>query len=198
MDTLSVTLAVVREGQDAALVQAQLRQALDSALVEARKAAKPKGLEVQTGAFSMNPRYANPSNRSAAPSIAGWTGRAELLIEGRDLPAVAQLVGRLNTLAVARVGFALSREARERVEEEVTQQAIARFRARADNYSRQFGFGGYQIREVQVGLQDAPVLMARAPMMRAAAAPSADEALPVEAGKTAVGVSVSGTVQMLR
>ena len=198
MDTLSVTLAVVREGQDATLVQLQLRQVLDAALVEARKAAKPKALEVQTGAFSLNPRYANPSNRSAAPAIAGWTGRAELLIEGRDLPAVAQLVGRLTTLTVARVGFALSREARERVEEEATQQAIARFRARADGYSRQFGFGGYQIREVQVGLQDAPVIMARAPMMRATAAPAAEEALPVEAGKTTVSVSVSGTVQMVR
>ena len=198
MDTLSVTLAVVREGQDASQVQAQLRQALDTALVEARKAVKPKALEVQTGAFSLNPRYANPSNRSTAPTIAGWTGRAELLIEGRDLPAVAQLAGRLTTLTVARVGFTLSREARERVEEEATQLAIARFRARAEGYSRQFGFGGYQIRDVQVGLQDAPAIMARAPMMRATAAPTADEALPVEAGKTTVSVSVSGTVQMVR
>lgn len=199
MDTLSVTLAVVREGSDAAQVQAQLRQALEAALAEARKAAKPRALEVQTGAFSLNPRYANANNRGAAPTIAGWSGRAELLIEGRDLPAVAQLVGRLSTLTVARVGFALSREARERVEEEVTQQAITRFRARADGYSRQFGFGGYQIREVQVGLQDAPVVMTRAPMMmRATAAPAADESLPVEAGKTTVSVSVNGTVQMVR
>jgi len=51
---------------------------------------------------------------------------------------------------------------------------------------------------VQVGLQDAPVIMARAPMMRAAAAPSADESLPVEAGKTTVSVTVSGSVQMVR
>ena len=198
MDTLSVTLAVVREGQDAAAVQAQLRQVLDAALAEARKAAKPKALEVQTGMFSLNPRYTSPANRSAAPAIAGWSGRAELLIEGRDLPAVAQLVGRLTTLTVSRVGFSLSREARERVEDEATQQAIARFRARAEAYSRQFGFAGYQIREVQVGLQDVPVMMARAPMMRAAAASSAEESLPVEAGKATVSVTVSGSVQMLR
>lgn len=198
MDTLSVTLAVVREGQDAAVVQAQLRQVLDAALAEARKAAKPKALDVQTGMFALNPRYTNPANRSSAPTIAGWSGRAELLIEGRDLPAVAQLVGRLSTLNVARVGFSLSREARERVEEEATQQAIARFRSRAEAYSRQFGFGSYQIREVQVGLQDAPVMMARAPMMRATAAPASDESLPVEAGKTTVSVTVSGSVQMVR
>jgi len=199
LDTLTVTLAVIREGPDASQVQSQLRQALDTAVTEARKAARPKAVEVQTGAFSLSPRYVNPTNRPAAPSIAGWTGRAELLIEGRDLPAVAQLVGRLNTMTVARVGFALSREAREKVEDEVAQQAITRFRARADSYARQFGFAGYQIRDVQVGLQDAPIVMTRAPMMvRAAAAGMADDALPVEAGKTTVSVTVNGTVEMVR
>ena len=198
MDTLSVTMATTREGADAAVVQSQLRQALDAALAEARKAARPKALEVQTGAFSLSPRYANPSSRSAATSIVGWTGRAELLIEGRDLPAVSQLVGRLPSMTVSRVGFELSREARERVEEETTRQAIERFRSRAESHSRQFGFSGYQIREVQVGTAEPPVMMARAPMMRAAAMPAAEEALPVEAGKTTVSSTVSGSVQMLR
>lgn len=201
LDTLSVTMAAVREGAEAATVQAQLRQALEAALTEARKAARPQALEVQTGGFSLSPRYAAASSRpagSTAPTIVGWTGRAELLIEGRDLSAVAQLTARLPTMTVARVGFGLSREARERVEEEAAQQAIARFRARAENYARQFGFAGFQIREVQVGLQEPPLMMTRAPMMRAAAMAAPEEALPVEAGKTSVNANVSGSVQMLR
>ncbi|MEI8267502.1 MAG: SIMPL domain-containing protein [Betaproteobacteria bacterium] len=198
MDTLSVTLAATREGPDAGVVQSQLRQALDAALAEARKAARPKALEVQTGAFSLNPRYASPSARSSQPSISGWVGRAELLIEGRDLPAVAQLVGRLATVSVARVAFGLSPEAREQLEQETTRQAITRFRTHADSYARQFGFSGYQIREVQVGLQEPPVMLARAPMLRAASMAEAQEPLPVEAGKTTVSSTVSGSVQMLR
>ena len=198
MDTLSVTLAATREGADASVVQSQLRLALEAALAEARKAARPKALEVQTGAFSLSPRYANPSARSSQPSITGWVGRAELVIEGRDLPAVAQLVGRLPTMSVARVAFGLSREAREQVEQETTRQAITRFRTQADSYARQFGFSGYQIREVQIGLQEPPVMLARAPMMRAASMPAAEEALPVEAGKTTVSSTVSGSVQMVR
>ena len=198
MDTLSVTLAATREGPDAATVQAQLRQALDSALAEARKAARPKALEVQTGGFSLSPRYASTPNRAAAPSIVGWTGRAELLIEGRDLQAVAQLAGRLPSVTVAQVRFALSREAREQAEEDTAQQAIARFRARAESYARQFGFGGYQIREVQVGQQEPMPVMVRAPMLRAAAMAAPDESLPVEAGKATVSSTVSGSVQMLR
>jgi predicted secreted protein len=198
MDTLSVTLAATREGADAAVVQVQLRLALDAALAEARKAARSKALEVQTGAFSLSPRYASPSSRSAAPSIEGWTGRAELLIEGRDLAAVTQLVGRLSSMTVSRVAFELSREARERVEEETTRQAIDRFRARADSHARQFGFTGYQIREVQVGTAEPPMMMPRPPMMRAAAMAAPEEALPVEAGKATVSSIVSGSVQMLR
>ena len=40
-DLLNVVLTVTREGQDATTVQTQLKQALDAALAEARKVAKP-------------------------------------------------------------------------------------------------------------------------------------------------------------
>ena len=40
-DMMSVVLAATREGTDAASVQSSLRQALDAALIEARKAARP-------------------------------------------------------------------------------------------------------------------------------------------------------------
>jgi predicted secreted protein len=75
-------------------------------------------------------------------------------------------------------------------------QGIASFRARAEAMSRQFGFAGYTVREVQVG-SGGPQPYAAAPMLRAQAAMAApDVALPTEAGKTTVSVTVSGTVQM--
>ncbi len=189
-DLLMIVLATSREGSDAATVQAQLRQALDTALTEARKAARPGQVDVRTGNFSLQPRY-TPKGQ-----INGWQGNAELVLEGRDLPALAQLAGKLNTLSIARVGYGLSRETREKVEAEVAAQAIARFRARASDYARQFGFAGYSIREVNVGTSDAmmPVPMLRARAM--AAAPMSDESLPVEAGKSAVTVQVNGSVVM--
>ncbi len=189
-DLLSVALSTTREGQDAATVQSQLKQALDAALAEARKAAKPGQLEVQTGNFSLYPRYAPKGG------INGWQGSAELLIEGRDMPAIGALTGRITTMTIARVGYGLSRELREKVEGEVAAQAIARFRAKAGEYSKQFGFAGYVIREVNVN-SDSPVMYAAAPAMRAKAmSAAADESLPVEAGKGTVTVNVNGTVQM--
>jgi predicted secreted protein len=190
-DWLSVVFSTTREGADAATVQSQLRQALETALAEAKKGAKPGQLEVQTGAFSLYPKYAPKTGQQA-----GWQGSTELVVEGRDTQAIAQLTGRISTLAIARTGFSLSREAREKIEADVAQQAIARFRARADAVTKQFGFGGYTIREIQVA-SDSP-MQQPVPMMKAQAMRSmaADESLPVEAGKALVTATVSGSVQM--
>lgn len=189
-DLLSVTLSTTREGADAATVQSQLKQALDAALSEAKKVAKPGQLDVQTGNFSLYPRYAPKGG------ISGWQGSAELIVEGRDMAAIGALTGRITTLTIARVGYGLSRELREKVEGDVAAQAIGRFRAKAADYAKQFGYGGYAIREVSVNA-DSPVIMAAAPVMRAKAmSAAADESLPVEAGKGTVTVNVNGTVQM--
>jgi len=196
-DWLTVVFSTNREGLDAAAVQTQLKQALDVALSEARKAARPGQLEVRTGAFSLYPRHAPASARAAGQGgIVGWQGSTELVVEGRDVQAIAQLAGRIQTLTIARTGFSLSREAREKVESEVAAMAIARFRSRAESVSQQFGFGGYTVREVNVSsdeMRGMPV-----PMMRAQAsrAPMEDAPLPVEAGKATVSAVVSGSVQM--
>jgi|SRR3990167_3043791 len=193
-DLLSITLAVTREGSEAAAVQSQLRQTLDAALTEARKAVRPGLLELRTGAFSLYPRYsAKPAGGNA---INGWQGRAELVIEGSDTAAISQLAGRLTGLTVARVGFSLSREAREKVEAEVAAAAIGRFKARAESYAQQFGFGSYSLREVAVGGAESGGL--QQPMYRATAmsARAGEEAQPVEPGKTTVSVTVNGSIQL--
>jgi predicted secreted protein len=191
-DLLNVVMTTTREGQDAAAVQSQLKQALDAALTEARKLAKPGQLEVQTGNFSLYPRYAPKGG------INGWQGTAELVVEGRDMPAIGQLTGRIGTMTIGRVGYGVSRELREKVEGEVTAQAIARYRAKAADYAKLFGYAGYVIREVNVGGSE-PQMYAPAPMLRAKAmSASADESLPVEAGKATIVVNVNGSVQLTK
>ena len=195
-DVLGVTLAATRDGLDAQAVQTALKRALDAALAESRRAARPDGqIEVRTGNFSLFPRYSNKGQ------VAGWQGTAELLLEGKDMAGIAQLVGRLNALpeplTISRVGYRLSKEQRAKVEAEVTAQAIERYRARAAEMARQFGYGGYTIREVTVSGNEPPPYGPVA-MMRAKPAGAADEALPVEPGKGSVMVTVSGTVQMTK
>ena len=188
-DWLTVVFSTTCEGTDAAVVQGALRQALDTALTEARKAAKPGQVEVQTGAFSLYPRYAPKGG------ISGWQGSTELIVQGRDTQAISQLTGRISSLGIARVGFSLSRESREKVEGDVAAEAIGRFRARADAVSKLFGFAGYTVREVSVATDPSQTLSQ--PLMRAQSLRAGgEEALPVEAGKALVSATVSGSVQM--
>jgi predicted secreted protein len=195
-DVLGVVFNVTREGADAQAVQSGLKQALDAALAEARKIAKPGQVEVQTGNFSLYPRYSNPKN--GQPVISGWQGSAELTVQGKDIASIAQLTGRVQTMTIARVGYTLSREAREKVEGEAVAQAITAWRAKAAQMSQQFGYTGYTVREVNVATNEPgggmPVPMVRMKAMNAAA----DESLPTEAGKQDVTATVNGSAQMAK
>ncbi len=188
-DQLVLTLGTQADGKDAAAVQAQLRQVVDAALQVARRQAEAPHMEVRTGQFSLYPRHGKNGE------IAGWQGRAELVLQGRDFGRITATAARISGMAIANLGFGLSRGERERAEGEARAQAIAAFKARAGEITRAFGFGSYLLREVAVsshggGGMPPPRVMA----MQAKA--MADAPLDVEPGKSTVEVSVSGSVQM--
>jgi len=190
-DWLSLRLQAVRDGADAATVQQQLKQALDAALALTRPEARSGQIEVRTGAFGLYPRHGRDGR------IMGWQGSAELVLEGRDVARLSALAGRVQSMNLSQVAFSLSREARQRLESEVQAQAIERFKARAEEISKAFGFSGYRLREISVSSADgASPPMPRLMAMEARAASAMDSAVPVEPGKATVNVTVSGTVQM--
>ena len=189
-DLLTMTMNTVRDGPDAATVQNQLKVALESALLEARKSALPGQMDVRTGNFNLYPRMGRDGK------LSGWQGTSELVLEGRDFARISATAGRIQTLTMGGVAFGLSREQRAKSEADVQAQAIERFKARAAEIARSFGFTGYSLREVAVsasdqGFQPRPRMMA----MEAKAA-MADAPVPIEAGKSAVSVTVSGSVQL--
>ncbi|SEK31334.1 Predicted secreted protein [Roseateles sp. YR242] len=198
-DLLTLTFSTTREGKEPSAVQGELKQALDAALAEARKVAKPGQVDVQAGAFSVYPRYgeARVNNRSNATQITGWIGSVELVVRGRDMDAISQLTSRIRTLNIAGVNYGLSREAREKAEESVVADAIANYKTKAGLYAKQFGYRGFQIGEVSVNTDGGAPMMAER-MYKPMATAAADMALPVESGKATVTVSVNGNVVMTR
>jgi predicted secreted protein len=192
-DVLTVSLQAVRDGTDANAVQSALKQLLDAALNEARKQADPVGMVVRTEGFNLSPRY----SREGKPN--GWTGTAGLVLEGKDVARVATTAGKLSGMNIVGTGYSLSRELRERNEAELTAQAIKKFRVRADEMAKQFGYSGYQLRAVSVQSGDTelgahpPMAMARATALQADAAP-----LPTEAGKGLLSATVQGSVTLTR
>ncbi len=191
-DVLVLTLGTTKEGPDAANVQTQLKQALDSALTEANRNAKPDQMDVRTGNFGLFPRYGKDGK------ISGWQGRAELVLQGRDFARITSTAGRIQSMPITQISFDLSREARAKVEGEAQTRALEEFKRRATELSRGFGFSGYTLREVTVNSNEsmpgprAPRMMA----MQAKAEAFSDAPVPVEAGKSQVQVMVSGSVQM--
>lgn len=189
-DWMTLVLSVAKEGSDAHAVQNLLKVAVDSALVEARKHVKPGQLEVQTGAFSIFPRYNNKG------VINGWQGSTEVQIQGRDMASIGQLTGKIATMTIAQVNYSVSRETREKMEAEVTALAITRFKAQAELQAKAFGYGGYSLREVSVAYEQPeighPMPMAAMKVAMADAAP----AMPVEAGKGSISATVTGSVQL--
>lgn len=189
-DLLVLTLHATRDGKDAAAVQAQLRQALDAAMQEARKGAEPGPMDVRTGQFSLSPRY-GPTGQ-----ITGWQGRAEVVLEGRDFGRITQTAARINAMVIGQVGFGLSRGERTRAEREAQGEAIRNFKSQAAELSQAFGFAGYTLREVAVSSHSsAPGPRPRMMAMEAKMS-SADAPIAVEAGKSTVEVTVLGAVQM--
>lgn len=189
-DWLTMTLSASRDGSDAASVQSQLRQAVDAALAVAKSQASAQQLEVKTGSFGVYPRHGSNGR------IVGWQGTAELVLEGRDFVRISTTAGKISSMGVGNVAFSLSREAQQKLESEVQASAIERFKAKAVEVAKAFGFEGYTLREVSVSPADQgerPLYRMRATSV--AQAP-ADASIPVEAGKSLVTVSVSGSVQL--
>ena len=182
-DWLTMTLSTSRDGNDAAAVQSQLRQAVEAALAVAKPQASTQQLEVKTGAFSVYPRHGGNGR------IVGWQGSAELVLEGRDFVRLSTTAGKIASMGVGNVAFSLSREAQQKLESE-------RFKAKAVEVAKAFGFEGYALREVSVS----PADQGERPMYRMRAASvaqaSSDAPVPVEAGKSLVTVTVSGSVQL--
>jgi predicted secreted protein len=190
-DQIVLTLSVTREAPQAPAVQEQLRVAVEQALGVLRPLAQEGQMAVRTGGFSVQPRYGREGR------IQCWAGTAEVILEGRDIPRISRAAARADSMSVGGVSFGLSPELLRSTEASVQQQAIQRFRAKAGELARGFGFSEYELRDVTVQSADAgPGPRPRMMAMEAKAAGADAAAVPVEPGKTTVTVTVSGSVQM--
>ena len=183
-------MSTTRDGADATTVQSQLKQALDSALSQAKQAAVPGQMEVRTGHFSLYPRYGKDGK------INGWQGSTELVLEGKDFPRITATAGKIQSLTMGGVSFALSREQRAKVEGEAQTLAIERFKIKAGEIAKGFGFASYALREVAINANDQGTTPRPRGMAMQAKSDLAESPVPVEAGKSTVLVTVSGSVQM--
>jgi len=182
-DLARATLFAEAQGAAPAEAAKRVNALIADALASAKAASRVK---VQSGGTHTYPVYAKGGR------IESWRMRSELALEATDIAALSELVGKLQaTLGVAGVTLAPAPETRRKAEDEATQEAIAAFRVRAQLVAATFG-KPYRIKHLSIGQQSFRPPM---PMMRAAVAQEM-AAMPMEAGESAVTVSVSGQIEI--
>ncbi len=168
-------------------VAADVNEAIQWALEMAKATADVK---VQTTQYNTYPIY-EKHNR-----IVGWRARQALRLESQDAEALSELIGKLqDKLAVESISYDVSNDARERAEERLIREALAKFRNRALLVAQQLQREGYRIVHMSVnsqGRRPAPVTYRG----RAMAAEVAMDDPAVEAGTQALTVSVDGTIEL--
>jgi len=187
-DTLTLTLQITHQGNDAASVQNHLKSVLDTALSTLQKDTSSGLMEARSGAFGVSPRYDRDGR------ITAWQGRAEWILEGTDTARISRSAGRVQGMQVSQIAFGVSTAQLQLAQAKAQTQAIALFRQRASEVAKGFAASGYVVDDVNIGYDDAS-LPPRSPMMLARAANDAAN-VPLEAGTTSVSVSVSGSVKL--
>jgi len=149
----------------------------------ARAKATP-GVEVKTSGYS--------SYQVTDKTLTRWRVQQSISLESSDFATLAALLTKLQSedaLVMSGMSFGVSNDARRKVEDALTQEAIKGWQARAQSASKALGFDAWRVGHVNV-MTGEP--MRPQPMMRMAAAAGGAAPVNAEGGNTDVTVTVSG------
>ena len=169
---------------------AKLANNINNKMHEAKKLAGAyPGIRFSAGDNQTYPVY-DQKNR-----MTGWRSRAEVRLECRDFRQCSELIGKLQSvLQLGSWEFTIADETRQRVESELTSEAIAAFRGKAEVVAKAFKSKNYRIVNMALNsrMPYAPrMAYAKAGVMAAEAAPPM-----AEGGTGSVMVTVNGSIQV--
>lgn len=191
-DQMTAVMSIEISDKDPGRLAQQMNQAVNDAL---RKAAAFPTVKTSSGNQHTWPVYG--STLTSSSKLESWRGRAELRLESRDFKAAGDLIGKLqDKLQLSGISFAVAPDTRRKLEDDLTAEAIAAFRAKADVVSLAWKAKGYKLVQMSLGSNGGgmphPVMMRSAKMMDAEAV-SAPE---LAGGETRLTVNVSGAIEL--
>ena len=132
-DRLMAELRVEASDADPARLQAEINRRMAAALERAKATAT---VTVTTGGYHVYqqpPGPPVPDRAGAHPPPPRWQGMQSLLLQSRDAGALLALAGTLQQqgLVLSSLAYELTPEAARAVEDELTEEALARLRQRA-------------------------------------------------------------------
>ena len=186
-DLLNATLYVEVNDSSSAAVANAVNKTVNEAL---RVAKEYRNVRVRSGNNRTYPVY------SRSNQLQGWRGRGEIRIESRDFEAASALIGKLQSgMQLGGISFTVAPDTRRALEDELTVEAIAAFRARAEVVRNALGGKGYKISRLSIAGGHVPVQ----PFAVARAAVSSAEVTPpsLEGGVSQITITANGSVEIL-
>ena len=185
-DLMNASLYAEVSDPSAARVADQVNRVTAEAL---KTAGEFKAVRARSGGSQTYPVY----DRNGKST--GWRGRSEIRLESRDTQAMASLIGKLqSTMQLGGVSFVVSPDLRRSTENELINDAVAAFKARAEIVAKAIGGRGFKIR--RIGISTGGFAPGPRPMAMARAAPAEVAPPTFEAGTSMVQVGVNGTVEV--
>jgi predicted secreted protein len=183
-DLMRATLAAEATDPDAGKVQSEINQRMSAAMTRIKQTT---GVSVETGGYSV---YRETPDKQPPR----WHGSQSVTLTSKDFAALLGLIGTLQQqgLVTQSLNPDISREARQSVEDSLTDEALTRLKQRADHIAGTAGVKLQGIRSLTVGNVNAPP-PPPIPMMRmmAAAAPAPAPPPVAEAGNATVSVTAT-------
>lgn len=203
-DRVQATLNVEATGKTAAEAQNAINTKMTAALAKANAVS---GVKVSTGyynAYKMYPPETNPNppkplTEAEREKTAYWQANQTLVLDGADKDKVLKLAGELqaSNFAMQGMNFYLSREASDKIKDELIAEALTSVKARAQKVATQLALPKVHLARINVGGGGGY----NPPMMRTMAmkggAEMADMAAPVgQAGESEVTVNANVEVHL--
>jgi predicted secreted protein len=182
-DLLRATLAAEVTDPDAGKVQSEINQHMSAAIARIKQTA---GVSVETGGYSV---YRETPDKQPAR----WHGSQTATLTSKDFAALLGLMNTLQQQGLVTQSLTpdISREARQSVEDALTDEALTRLKQRADKIATIAGVKVQGLHSLTVGNVNAPP--PPMPMMRMMSVAAAGPAPPpvAEAGNATVSITTT-------
>jgi predicted secreted protein len=185
-DEVHAQLYIEETGNDRAALASQVNATMLAAVHGV-----PSGVTVKTGNYRSYPLYDRNQH------VSGYRVRADLSLESKDFDAFSKVLTKLSgTLSVQDVNYSVSDDAMKAAKTKMLTQVAGEFRSEAEAMTHAFGFGSYDIKDLNVNYDSGmrvPVMM-KAMAMAAPAAPQVPAS--VEPGTATVSANANGSISL--
>ncbi len=194
-DLLRVSLFYQAEGNDLSALNKTMAEKMNKA-IELTKA--QSAVEIKDNSRNTWIRYNDKGKQQ------GWTARAELTLESKDSQALSTVVHELDgVLAINGVSASVSREKLSSLENELTKEALAKFKDKALLLQESLQMKGYHTQSLDVSsandsANDFRPYAAGAMMAKSLSYSDEKDETYTQSGKEKIKVSVNARIALLK